>query len=248
MNYDKFKKNCFEKLNLKQEIFYKKYNINSYPKWFYDQPAGILTFSNGEDELNFRYYQVGTFSKTTNTWLWSWDKEDTPKKMKNKLEEVKEFGIKHGFDELTKAYFESSKNIGWEFSSIACELLNGLAAYRPETENLFIFMIIYEVLDNEKANEEKNKFVDCEKHERARRAFVCEHLISNSEIGFVESFETFEDMEFKSDDDDIEAWCDKCESIRLEHNGWNDESIKLIKIKLICEKCYFEIKSMNTKK
>ncbi|MES2574706.1 MAG: hypothetical protein V4572_07170 [Bacteroidota bacterium] len=247
MTYSDFLTDSFEELKLKQEKFFNKYDIDSYPNWFYDQASGILTFSKENKELNFRYYEVGTFSKTSNTWKWSWDNEHTHKKVKEKLEEVKLFGAKNGFEKLTEGLFESSKDIGWDFTSVTCEILNGIGAYRPETENLFIFMVIYDIIENEKAKEEKDKFVNCEEHERRRRAFVCQHLTKESKIGFEESFETSEDMEFEFEDDDFQAWCDECENIRLKQDGWNDESMEFADIKLICERCYFEIKKSNEK-
>jgi hypothetical protein len=47
------------------------------------------------------------------------------------------------------------------------------------------------------------------------------------------------------DDDNFQAWCSDCEIERLKTDGWNDESMKYAKIKLVCEMCYFEIKAAN---
>lgn len=245
MNYNEFVTNCFNQLTKKQEELTDKYDLNSYPNWFYDQASGLITFSDDERELNFRYHEVGTFSKGTNTWKWSWDNENTLKKVKQNLEVVKEFGIEYGFDKLTQGLFESSMEEGWDFTSITTKLLNGIGAYRPETERHFIFMVLYELVENEQASEEKEKYIDCEKHERRRRAFVCQHLKKNSKNGFEEAFETYEDMEFEYEDDDFQAWCYECEKVRVEHDGWNDESMEFSDIKLVCEKCYFEIKESN---
>jgi hypothetical protein len=245
MNYNEFVTNCFNQLAKKQEELTDKYDLNSYPNWFYDQASGLVTFSDDERELNFRYHEVGTFSKVTNTWKWSWDNENTFKKVKQYLEVVKQFGIEYGFDKLTQGLFESSMEEGWDFTSITTKLLNGIGAYRPETERHFIFMVLYELVENEQASEEKEKYIDCEKHERRRRAFVCQHLKKNSKNGFEEAFETYEDMEFEYEDDDFQAWCYECEKVRVEHDGWNDESMEFSDIKLVCEKCYFEIKESN---
>lgn len=50
------------------------------------------------------------------------------------------------------------------------------------------------------------------------------------------------------EDDDLQAWCSKCEDIRLKDGGWNDENMKYANIKLVCEKCYFEMKDNNLEK
>lgn len=245
MDYNDFITKCFTELTIKQEELKQKYDLNSFSNWFYDQASGLLTFSDEQRELNFRYYEVGTYSKISKTWKWSWDNEHTLKKVKKEIEKVKQFGSEQGYKKLTQGLFDSSEEEGWDFTSISAKLLNGIGSYRPETERHFIFMVLYEIVDNEKANEEKGKYVDCENHERRRRAFICQHLNKDSKNGFEEAFETYEDMEFEFEDDDFQAWCNECEKVRLENDGWNEKSMEFAQIKLVCEKCYFEIKETN---
>lgn len=49
----------------------------------------------------------------------------------------------------------------------------------------------------------------------------------------------------RSDEEDFQAWCSECEKVRIEYDGWNEESEKFAGIKLICENCYFELKNFN---
>lgn len=245
MNYNEFVEDCFNYLREKQDVLNEEYDLNSYPNWFYDQASGILTFSDEERELNFRYYEVGTYSKVSKTWKWSWDNEHTLKKVKQELEIVKQYGSEKKYVNLTQGLLESDENQGWDFTSITAKLLKGIGAYRPETERHLIFMVLYEIIDNEIAKEEKEKYIYCENHKRRRRAFVCQHLNKGSKNGFEEAFDTYEDMEFEYKDDDFQAWCDKCEKIRIENDGWNEKSMEFANIKLVCEKCYFEMKETN---
>lgn len=245
MSYSEFVTDCFHELSTKQEKLTEQYDLDSYPNWFYDQASGILTFSGEGRELNFRFYEVGTYARVPKTWKWSWDNEHTLAKVKQGLEVIKQYGDEHRFEKLTQGLFDSTEDEGWDFTSIATKLLNGIGAYRPATEKHLIFMVLYEVVDEETAREEKEKYIDCEYHERRRIAFVCQHLKNGSKKGFEEAFETYEDMEFEYEDDNFQAWCDECEIVRLAHEGWNDESMKFAKIRLVCEECYFEIKAMN---
>ena len=245
MNYREFVADCFYELTIKQDELTKKYALNSFPDWFYDQASGFLTFPDKQRELNFRYYEVGTYSKVAKTWKWSWDNEHTLKKVKRELETVRRFGSEQGFEKLVQGLFDSNEVEGWDFTSIATKLLNGIGSYRPETEEHLIFMVLYELVDNESANEEKERYIDCEDHERRRRAFICQHLNKGSKNGFEEAFETYEDMEFEFEEDDFQAWCNECEKVRLETDGWNDKSMEFARIRLVCEKCYFEIKETN---
>lgn len=47
------------------------------------------------------------------------------------------------------------------------------------------------------------------------------------------------------DNDDLQAWCDTCEKVRAEAGEWNEASEAFAEIKLVCEKCYFEMKELN---
>ena len=67
---------------------------------------------------------------------------------------------------------------------------------------------------------------------------------TEQKTGFEEAFETYRGMEL-NEEDDFQAWCSECEKERLKTDGWNDESMEFAKIKLVCERCYFEIKEIN---
>ena len=84
------------------------------------------------------------------------------------------------------------------------------------------------------------RITHCERHGDMQEAFVCEHLLYGNRLGF------FIGLESTNNNPRPDAWCSKCELIRLEHDGWNDESEKLINVKLVCGGCYDEIKAKNT--
>lgn len=105
----------------------------------------------------------------------------------------------------------------------------------------------YQCLTSEQAEnlkENSKQLVDCGSHGLRRPAYVCQHLDKVTPRGFNESFETWENMHL-DDDDDFQAWCDECEQIRLKYDGWNEESEKFARIKLICEDYYFDMKRIN---
>jgi hypothetical protein len=245
MTYTNFLAECVNEVDKIHTEFMSKFDINSYQNWFYDHASGILTFSDEKKELNFQYYIAGTYSTAFKTWKWSWDNENILEKVKSKVNTVREFGENNLYERLTTGLIETHEDEGWEFASITCKLINGIGLYRPKTDNLLIFLIVTELLDNEKAKAEKVKYIDCDVHKKRRRAFICQHLTKESRIGFEESFESYEDMEFEYEDDDFQAWCYECEKVRQKEDGWTDKAMKYAKIKAVCEKCYFEIKISN---
>lgn len=245
MDYKDFLTNCFAELEKLQDNLNKSFNINSYTRWDYDQPSGIITLSKPDNIINFRYYQVGTYSTKLKTWKWSWDNENTSKNVAVDIEKIKGFGIANEYENLINGEFDSHEEIGWELSSICCNLIGGIGVYRPVIDHLNMHLVLTEMIDNDLAERERTKYVDCENHDRRRRAFICQHLKEGSQNGFEESFETFEDMEFEYEDDDFVAWCNECEKIRVEEDSLAGKCWEQGKFKIVCEKCYFKIKESN---
>lgn len=244
LDYNIFAPKCVEELKAIQDKFYKNYSINDYSKWFYNQPMGLLTFTSNEGELNFKYFSVGSFSTETNTWKWSWDNDSTMDNVKQQIESVKEFGTKSNYPKLTNGYFESNEVEAWEFAAITLKVTGGIGVYRPVDKHLQLYFVVTELVDNETAQAIKDKFIDCEKHDFNRIAFVCQHLIGKGKVGFNEAFETHKGMEL-DEDDDFQAWCNECETIRQQQDEWTDEAMEFADIKVVCEECYFEKKEFN---
>lgn len=68
LGYNDFAQKCVEELKDLQEKFQDDYDVDWYENWFYNQVTGLLTFSTGDVELNFKFIDVGSFSEKSNTW------------------------------------------------------------------------------------------------------------------------------------------------------------------------------------
>ncbi|GAA0193903.1 hypothetical protein GCM10009122_56990 [Fulvivirga kasyanovii] len=240
-----FKERCVDELHNLQEEFKKVYDIDSHTNWEYDHGLGIFTIKYPDREYYFEYVGVGSYSNKTRTWKWSWDNEYTPDDVKKGMLKIPEFGKVRGYDELTTGLFDGDGETGWQMTAIANNLLKGFGAYKATSGHLDIYFLFINEVEKESYDKLRKRYVKCGEHGSRRRAFVCQHLNSNTKTGFEEAFPTYPDMEFEYEDDDFQAWCDECESVRVKYDGWNEESEKFAKIKLICEKCYFDIKEFN---
>jgi hypothetical protein len=246
MTYIDYLTDCFTELEKKQSKLEQLYEINSFTKWEYDNASGILTLTKSDKIINFRYYIVGTYSKELKTWKWSQKNSETLKNVELEIIKIKSFGIKNNFENLVADEFATHEEIGWELSSICINLIGGIGVYRPFHNETNIHLVLTEFVDIETAENEKSKYVDCENHDRRRRAFVCQHLTESSKNGFEESFESYENMEFEFEDDDFIAWCNKCEQNRLKEGGLEGKCWEEAQFKIVCEKCYFKIKESNS--
>ncbi|HEX7871101.1 MAG TPA: hypothetical protein VF455_13415 [Chryseobacterium sp.] len=249
-NYDEFADAELQKLIPVQEKFKQEYDLDSYANWFYESEASILRLYNeDEDEIFFRYIPIGTFSSNSETWMWSWFNNSSFEPNKNETLKIKQFGEEHNYQKLVDGTFASDKYDGWQFLAIGILILGGIGVYKVNSDNLDIYMILTEFIkdkDLAEIKKMKQKTVDCESHGFGRQAFVCQHLDTKTPNGFEEAFETYHGMEL-DEDDDFQAWCDECEKVRSENNGWDDETMEFAKIKLVCEDCYFDLKKFNQK-
>ncbi len=242
-NFENYKSQCVTDLMSLQPEFIKLYDINSYENWFYDHGIGAFHFkSDNGRNLYFKYVDVGSFSTKTNTWNWSWDNNTTPKHVRSALEKVKTFGTNNNFEQLTKGLFEGDEYTGWEMTAISAKLLNMIGAYSIPQEHLTIYFIFTNELTGKEYEELKEKYASCDTHISDRVAFVCQHLINNTAIGFNEAFDSDPAIE---QDDEYQAWCDECEKIRFKEDGWTDEAMAFANIKIVCNQCYFDIKERN---
>lgn len=242
-NFEDYKSECVTAIMSLQPEFMNLYDIDSYENWFYDHGTGAFHFKSDDGRnLYFKYVDVGSFSTKTNTWNWSWNNSYTPKHVNRALKKVVTFGADNNFEQLTKGLFEGDEYTGWEMTAISAKLLNTIGCYRIPQDHLFIYFIFTNELTHEEYEELKDKYVNCDKHISDRVAFVCQHLINNTSVGFHEAFDFDPTIEL---DDDRQAWCDECEKIRLKEGEWTDEAMTFANIKVVCDQCYFEIKERN---
>ena len=87
------------------------------------------------------------------------------------------------------------------------------------------------------------KDVECSTHGLRRAAFVCQHLNKELRVGFHEPFESQENVDYPNGE--LNAWCDQCHEMLEKTGEWNDESESFAKVKLCCDRCFFEMKRLN---
>ncbi|OAB78406.1 hypothetical protein ULVI_10540 [Cochleicola gelatinilyticus] len=244
LKYEKYAQKAVDKLQERQPAFRAKFDTENYASWFYNQSSETLRLYSDDKEIYFRYIPVGTYSLNTNTWMWAWANEDSVETRKFRTLKVKEFGEKKNYENLTNAHFNGDKYTGWESTAIAFDIIGGIGTYRVITEHLEKYFLLTEQITKEKVEKIESALIECNAHGKIRKAFICQHLNTETKTGFEEAFETYRGMEL-DEDDDLQAWCSKCEKKRLKTDGWNNESMEFAKIKLVCERCYFEIKESN---
>ncbi|TDE53094.1 DUF6882 domain-containing protein [Flavobacterium sp. GT3P67] len=148
--FESLSKKAYKYLNEQQKIVEEIFEIHSYENWFYDQETGILTFSNSATKnkiVEIQYEEVGSISKVSGTWLWSWANPHLEPKIKTEIEAVKSFGEVNNLESLTKKKWFGDEYDGWEMTAISAYLMKAKGAYRLPLENTFTFVIYKEIND-----------------------------------------------------------------------------------------------------
>ncbi|UII20473.1 DUF6882 domain-containing protein [Fulvivirga ligni] len=129
-------------LTEQQEICRTKYGIDDWERWYYDDETGLIEFFNGDTlKLRISYQQVGTVSKTSNTWLWAWANPNLLDNIKLESKKTTELGEQHNFKRLTKRKWNADEVDGWEMTSIMAYLTQAKGGCRIPGENVFKYIV-----------------------------------------------------------------------------------------------------------
>jgi hypothetical protein len=145
-DFEEFRHRCVHESSEKTATWFETYGLRTFPSWEYSMLASTLTFfdENSAPILVFGIQVVGTTE--TATWEWSWGNGNLPSKCSARIFDVRDFGDRRGWKQLTTLFLGSDKYVGWECASIANHLLDGMAAYRcptgPPGEEEAVYIVI----------------------------------------------------------------------------------------------------------
>ena len=83
--------------------------------------------------------------------------------------------------------------------------------------------------------------IHCDTHGETQQTFVCSHLTEH------EAGQGFNCNEPTEENPFPDALCDNCELIFQAHQGWTEESEKLVEFRLLCAGCYERSRIRNTR-
>lgn len=226
----------------------REYHIDVWPRWDYELEDGTLVFSEeGVPKVIASIQVVGTTSVEAKTWMWSWANEHLPANVVDRIRDVRKYGGSERVAELTESVLPDDEYLGWAMTAIAARILGAKGGYRFPVEDGFIYMVYTDLRfasedDRDaaaRAQNEKKKTVDCDKHGKAFSTYVCEHLAANPR-------QEWFSREPEASNPWPDAWCAKCDEIFQEQGEWNKKNEGRMKIALLCHYCYESKRKMAT--
>ncbi|HEY3360205.1 MAG TPA: hypothetical protein VGQ83_43540, partial [Polyangia bacterium] len=122
----------------------REFDLGAHERWGADYAAARFTLGAPEHPTIVADLQlVGTFSKKTNSWLWSWNNEAIEPHLSEEVARLRALGEVRGIALLAQAYQENVEEVdAWERASLACYLLGHQAVYRAPMDHRFLFMLL----------------------------------------------------------------------------------------------------------
>lgn len=134
---------CCRTLSEKQNTLWERFQINSYPRWDYDQESARLVFSGADmPDLIADVEFVGTLSTVSNTWKWAWANFSLLAPVRSRIGAVRDLGETKDYPHLRVPMWYADQQEGWHMAGVATEILGAQGAYRAPTDNGFIFMVM----------------------------------------------------------------------------------------------------------
>lgn len=122
-----------------------EYELGKY-RWDVDQAKGKLIFSEaGIPKVIASIQIVGSYSTYSNTWQWSWANKSVYSELKKEVSKVKDYGVRHHFNELTTAKWECAEEYAWTLTAAAGYLLKAKGTYRGPIEDGYVYMLITDI-------------------------------------------------------------------------------------------------------
>lgn len=139
--YEDFRHICVHESQDKNDDWFARYGVDSYPRWDYEMHDATLTFSGGTcGDLICKMQVVG--SHHGSSWEWSWGNPNLPIECRTRMEEVRAFGEEKGWLRLSTLFLDYDGFVGWECVSIASHVLSAIGVYRCGDEEDAVWVAI----------------------------------------------------------------------------------------------------------
>jgi len=109
-------------------------------RWDLNQNDGNLIFTFADKTVTCEAQIIGSFDKTTGTWLWSWDNPTVASNLTRASQKLRDYGAQHKYDKLTRARWKATEEEAWEMVALATLVCNAQGAYRGPAGDVDVFM------------------------------------------------------------------------------------------------------------
>lgn len=101
----------------------KEFALSQLHDWQMDQGSGEVTFSQkgGAPRVVAKFVPAGSFSLTSDTWVWAWANDDVEDK--DEIGKLYKYGLEKGMRQLTEPQLSSTPEEAFQLASVAAYVL-----------------------------------------------------------------------------------------------------------------------------
>lgn len=134
---------CFSKCEDKQERLLEKYKLEKYPFYEWNEDSGTIKFyKKGGESAVFNMIFIGSWSHSTETWMWAWGNEELTAKSRKRSEKLKELAETTGYKQFEIDIIEAAEEMTYELVSVAVEHLGAEGFYSLKGEGNYIYIAL----------------------------------------------------------------------------------------------------------
>lgn len=131
-------------LRTKQDALERRFGLSGFPRWWFDQPTGLLRFEDGggRPRVEAPFTEIGSFSLKTRTWVWGWANGSVLESQRKKSARLRGLADVTGFEVFRRGVWEADESLAWELTALAVRHLGAQGAYRCPMDHLQVFLAI----------------------------------------------------------------------------------------------------------
>ncbi len=99
----------------------------------------------GEPSVRASVIPAGSWSRKSQSWLWSWDNASIPPDVSAPARAVKAFGERNAIGPLTGAFSPCSEELAWAVAALALKILDAACLYRVPQSNTDLFVLLNDI-------------------------------------------------------------------------------------------------------
>lgn len=127
-----------------QDKAMKTFLLGKHERWEADyENARFMMTSAGQSHVLADMQIIGSYSKKTSSWLWSWANETNEPACVEEIARLKTLGEVRGIKVLAERYHENvDESFSWQLAALSCHLLGYEACYRAPMDHRHLFMLL----------------------------------------------------------------------------------------------------------
>lgn len=127
-------------LHAKNEAAMNKWGIGLANSWAADLAAGTITFQFDDRSITGPVQVLGSFGRSSSSWLWGWANEALPEIVTSASRLVQERGGETGLEALALPKLELTEALAYDLAALSVEVAGLAGMYRAPTGTGFVYL------------------------------------------------------------------------------------------------------------